>query len=125
MYSTLNLPIRDPPRRGHFINNLSTKDMLPVRNDYFLILLIHFEPLKSGQPLYKGQGSWPQCVHCSEVPLYMCIYNLYDYDNLCMYNILDRHTVQPNPPTTDTSFNNPSDINTPPIYTKSTITTIR
>ncbi len=31
-------------------------------------IAIHFEPLKSRQPLYKGQNEWTQCVLCSEVP---------------------------------------------------------
>ena len=37
----------------------------------FRILLIHFSPLKSGQPLYSGQISWSQCVLYKEVPLYI------------------------------------------------------
>ncbi len=41
-----------------------------VLNVHFPIFLIHFEPLKSGQPLYKGQNDWPQRVVYSEVPLY-------------------------------------------------------
>ena len=36
----------------------------------FPIVLIHFSPLKSGQPLYSGQISWSQCVLYKEVPLY-------------------------------------------------------
>ena len=36
----------------------------------FPIVLIHFPPLKSGQPLYSGQISWSQCVLNEEVPLY-------------------------------------------------------
>ena len=36
----------------------------------FLIVVIHFSPLKSGQPLYSGQISWSQCVLYKEVPLY-------------------------------------------------------
>ena len=39
----------------------------------FPIVLIHFKPLKRGQPLYKGQNGWSQRVLYSEVPLYMYI----------------------------------------------------
>ena len=39
----------------------------------FPIVLIHFSPLKSGQPLYSGQISWSQCVLYKEVPLYNVI----------------------------------------------------
>ncbi len=34
-----------------------------------IVLLIHFEPLKNGQPLYKMAD--PKGVLCSEAPLYM------------------------------------------------------
>ena len=38
-------------------------------------MLIHFSPLKSGQPLYSGQNSWSQCVLYKEVLLYYtCVY---------------------------------------------------
>ena len=36
----------------------------------FPIVLIHFMPLKSGQPLYSGQNGWLPCVLYEEVPLY-------------------------------------------------------
>ncbi len=36
----------------------------------FHILTIHFEPPKRGQPPYKGQDAWSQCVFYMEVPLY-------------------------------------------------------
>ncbi len=45
-------------RRAHF----------KVPNIHFPILLIHFEPLKCGQPLYNGHNCWPQHVlrlHCT------------------------------------------------------------
>ncbi len=45
-------------------------------NEEFHILTIHFEPLKRGQPLYKGQNSWFQGVLIIEVPLYMLIGNI-------------------------------------------------
>ena len=70
MYSiTVEPLIKDPPRRGHNRNNLSTKDTLQSPKCLFPILLIHFEPLKIGKPLYKGQNGWPQHVRCSGVPL--------------------------------------------------------
>ncbi len=31
-------------------------------NEDFHILIIQFEPLKRGQPLYKGQDAWSQGV---------------------------------------------------------------
>ncbi len=67
--TTVEPPIKDPPRGGHNRNSLFTKDTLksPKR---FLILLRRFEPLKSGQPLYKGQNGWPQHFLHSQVPLY-------------------------------------------------------
>ena len=37
-------------------------------------MLIHFPPLKSGQPLYSGQITWSQCVLYREVPLYIRTY---------------------------------------------------
>ncbi len=60
-------PIKDPPRRGHNSNNLSTKVI--ASNVHFPILLIHFVSLKSRQPLYKRQNGWPQRVLYPEVPL--------------------------------------------------------
>ncbi len=33
------------------------------------VYIIHHEPLKSRQPLYKGQNGWYQRVLCLEVPL--------------------------------------------------------
>ena len=36
----------------------------------FTIELIHYEPPRSGQPLYKGQMARPQSVLCLEVLLY-------------------------------------------------------
>ncbi len=50
----MELPIKDPLCKGHNRNNLSTKDTFRVPNAHFPILLIHFEPLKSRHPLYKG-----------------------------------------------------------------------
>ena len=41
-----------------------------VPNVKLHILTIHFEPLKRGQPLYKGQNAWSQGVLIWEVPLY-------------------------------------------------------
>ena len=35
------------------------------------MVVIHFSPLKSGQPLYSGQISWSQCVLYREVSLYI------------------------------------------------------
>ncbi len=40
-----------------------------VPNVEFHIFTIHFEPLKRGQPLYKGQDVWSQGVLYMEVPL--------------------------------------------------------
>ena len=75
LYSgTVEHPIKDLPRRGHNRNNLSTKTTL--KKSQMLIshlLIICFQPLKSGQPLYKGQNGWSQHVLCSEVPLAHCI----------------------------------------------------
>ncbi len=33
-----------------------------IPNEELHILTIHFEPLKRGQPLYKGQDDWSQGV---------------------------------------------------------------
>ncbi len=71
MISTVEPPIKDPLRRGHNRNNLSTKDTFP-KSQMFLFPLIHPEPLKCGQPLNKRQNGWPQRVLYSEDPLY-CI----------------------------------------------------
>ena len=55
-------PIKDPPRGEHNRNNLSTKDIRQCPKCLFSILLMHFEPLKSRQPLYKRQnGLAPIC----------------------------------------------------------------
>ena len=35
----------------------------------FPIVLIHFSPLKSGQPLYSVNICWSECVLPKEVPL--------------------------------------------------------
>ena len=47
----------------------------------FPIVLIHFPPLKSGQPLYSGQISLSQCVFYKEVPLYVILYRCYVSNN--------------------------------------------
>ena len=45
----------------------------------FPIVLIHFIPLKSGQPLYSGQITWSQCVLYREVPQYIHQLSTYYY----------------------------------------------
>ncbi len=69
MISTVEPPIKDPLRRGHNKNNLSTKDTF--QSQMLIFPLIHSEPLKRGQPLNKRQNGWPQRVLYSEVPLYI------------------------------------------------------
>ncbi len=54
--STVEPLIKDPPRRGHIETTSLQRTHFKVPNVHFLIFLIHFEPLKSGQPLYKGQN---------------------------------------------------------------------
>ncbi len=65
--------------KGHNKNNLHIKDRfksrLMVPNEEFHILKIHYEPLKRGQPLYKGQDAWSQCVLYMEVPLWLTYYD--------------------------------------------------
>ena len=51
--------IVDPLNKGHDKNNLSIKEV-----HFFPIVLIHFQPLKRGQPLYKGQNGWSQLPMC-------------------------------------------------------------
>ena len=41
----------------------------------FTIELIHYEPPRRGQPVYKGQMAHPQSVLCSEVLLYYVMSN--------------------------------------------------
>ena len=55
-------------------NYLPIKDIFYGPTIDFPIVLIHFSPLKSGQPLYSGQISWSQCVLYKEVPLYMYLH---------------------------------------------------
>ncbi len=64
--------LKDPPRGWH-------NSLFKFPNVHFLILLIHFEPLKSRQPLFKGRNGWPQSVLYSEV-ISIC----YDTSQ-CMY----------------------------------------
>ncbi len=66
---TVEPPIKDSLRRGHNKNNHFTKDTLIGLKCSFSILLIQFEPLKSEQPLYKGQNGWHKRVLYSEVTL--------------------------------------------------------
>ncbi len=40
-----------------------------VPNEELHILIIHFEPPKRGQLLYKGQDGWSQGIFYIEVPL--------------------------------------------------------
>ena len=62
-------PIKDPTSRGH--NSLSTKDTLQGPRCSFSQMLIHFEPLKSVQPIFKRQNGWPHGISFgSTVPLY-------------------------------------------------------
>ena len=67
---TMESPIMGPQRGGHNGNDLSTKEMLQgPKCSHFPILLIHLNPLKSRQPLYKGQMaglnmSFVQRFHC-------------------------------------------------------------
>ena len=44
-----------------------------VPNEEIHILTIHFEPLKRGQPLYKGQYAWSQGVLYMEGSTVNCI----------------------------------------------------
>ena len=46
--------IKDPLRRGHNRNNLWTKDTLKSPKCSFSNIVKNVEPLKSGEPLYKG-----------------------------------------------------------------------
>ena len=57
------------PRKIPAIRYLPMKDTSQAPRIDSPIVLIHFPPLKSGQPLYSGQVSWSQCVLCEEVPL--------------------------------------------------------
>ena len=41
----------------------------------YSMIVIHFSPLKSGQPLYSGQISWSQCVLYTEISLYIYFTN--------------------------------------------------
>ena len=52
--------------KGHIRKTLHIKDRL---NEELHILTIHFEPLKRGQPLYKGRNVWSQGVLYMAVPL--------------------------------------------------------
>ena len=47
-------------------------------------MLIHFPPLKSGQPLYSGQICWSQCALYREVPLYF-ILRLHSLHCVCVH----------------------------------------
>ncbi len=53
-------------RGVHNTLNLSIKDIHvlqgPKCSSPILLINIHFEPLKSRQPLYKGQYGWSQIV---------------------------------------------------------------
>ena len=48
---------------------------------------MHFQPLKRGQPLYKGQNRWSQHVLNSEAPLYNGKVNVSDrkHQDLIIY----------------------------------------
>ena len=50
----------------------SERRIISLQKTHFIspILLVHFEPLKSKQPLYKGQSSWSQRVAGPKVPMY-------------------------------------------------------
>ncbi len=50
-----------------------------VPNEEFHIFTIHFESLKRGQPLYKGQNAWLQGVVYIEVPLYVHLVTGFNY----------------------------------------------
>ncbi len=72
---TVEPPIKDTLRLEHNRNNLSTKDTLHgpswPKMFIFVLLLIHFEPLKSGQPLFtKDKMAGPSVSIVQEVPLY-------------------------------------------------------
>ena len=68
------LNFKDTPNKEHCRNYLPTKDTFQDTKVDFPIVLIHFSPLKSGQPLYSGQITWSQCVLYREGPLY-CVHS--------------------------------------------------
>ena len=82
-------PIKDSQSKGHNRNNLSIKGTLQGPKCSFPIFLIHSEPLKSGQPLYKGQHGWPERVLCLEVAHILDIITSLQYTpcqtNTCTY----------------------------------------
>ena len=50
--------IKDTPRKGHCMLDLSTRDCFKSQNITVHIVSIHQEPPRRGQPLYMGQNSW-------------------------------------------------------------------
>ena len=59
---TVEPPIKDPLRRGHNKNNLSTNDTLQSPNVHFPIFLIRFEPSKEQTTsLQKPKWLAPTC----------------------------------------------------------------
>ena len=51
MITTVKPPIVDPPRKGHNIKDLFTRDTAQGPKK-----LPSLQPLRRGQPLYKGQS---------------------------------------------------------------------
>ena len=66
---TVESPIVDTPKSGQLPYNGQTACPL-------LTCVCMLEPPKKGQPPNNGQNTRPQCVHCSEVPLYNVITQL-------------------------------------------------
>ena len=93
--NTLEPLLKDSPNKGHHINYLPTKTLSKAPIVDFPIVLIHFPPLKSGQPLYSGQICWSQCVLYKEAPLYT--YTDYGSFHGCCTApcITNTHTVYP------------------------------
>ena len=56
-FNAVKPPVVDHPRYGHNIIDLSKRTLFKVPNNWFPIVLVHFEPLRKGQPIYQGHNS--------------------------------------------------------------------
>ncbi len=64
--NTVEPLIKDPPRKGHLYQGHLYQGHLQYPQE---CICNTFQPLKKGQPPYKGQNGWSQTVPYSEVPM--------------------------------------------------------